>query len=289
MKEIMQLVTESLKASVEITLIIFILMVIIELLVLKYKGKIMSLMTKNRIFGYIISSFFGIIPGCIGTFAMDTLYMSGLLGFGGIIAAMIATSGDETFIMLSMIMTGKLNVMPILMLILILFVLGIIGAFIADFLLKKFNISFCRKCKIIIHKEEESKLGHFIKEHIYDHILKKHLWQIFLWLFAAIFLIDLTSGFMNTEGLFTGANLFYILLIASLIGILPISGPNVFLIVLFSKGMIPFSILLANSIIQDGHGLLPIMGFSMDDAIKIKVFNFVFGLLIGLILLSIGL
>ena len=83
--------------------------------------------------------------------------------------------------------------------------------------------------------------------------------------------------------------MFLVLIIASLVGVLPISGPNVFLIVMFSKGMIPFSVLLANSIIQDGHGLLPIMGFSINDAIKIKTFNFIFGLAIGIILLMIGL
>ena len=83
--------------------------------------------------------------------------------------------------------------------------------------------------------------------------------------------------------------MFFILILASLIGLLPISGPNVFLVVMFSKGLIPFSVLLANSIIQDGHGLLPIMGFSMNDAVKIKSFNFIFGLTIGLVLLLIGL
>ena len=83
--------------------------------------------------------------------------------------------------------------------------------------------------------------------------------------------------------------MFYILIIASLVALLPISGPNVFLVVMFSKGLIPFSVLLANSIIQDGHGLLPIMGFSISDAIKIKAYNFIFGLILGLILLGVGL
>ena len=81
----------------------------------------------------------------------------------------------------------------------------------------------------------------------------------------------------------------YMLIMASLIALLPISGPNIVLIVLFAKGIVPFSVLLANSIIQDGHGLLPIMGFSMDDAVKIKAFNFVVGFGLGLILLLFGL
>ena len=83
-------------------------------------------------------------------------------------------------------------------------------------------------------------------------------------------------------------NPWFLLLIAGLVGLLPISGPNIFLLVMFAQGLIPFSILLANSIIQDGHGLLPIIGFSVDDAIKIKTINFVFGMIVGLIVLAIG-
>lgn len=278
----------TLKESITITLIIFVLMVIVELFVLKYKEKIISFAKRNRFLGYLTSSLFGSIPGCVGTFAMDSLYMAGLLSFGGIVAAMIATSGDEMLMMISMVMAGKLAATPIVSLVAILFVLGIVGGYLADFLLKKYQVSFCSNCDITHHNHEEFKLKHFFTEHIYNHIIKKHIWQIFLWLFAAIFIIDLIKPLLDTSTIFAGSNMFYILIVAALVGILPISGPNVFLLIMFSKGLVPFSILLTNSIIQDGHGLLPIMGFSMDDAVKIKVFNFVFGLTIGIILLSMG-
>ena len=284
----MELLLNSLMASIKITLIIFVLMVIVELLVLKYQDKIIVFVNKNKFLGYIISSFFGIIPGCVGTFAMDSLYMSGLLGFGGIIAVMIATSGDEAFLMLAMAGRGEISWASVVFLISVLFVLAIIGAFIADYLKKKLNFKFCHKCKIVYHKIDEFKFKHILKEHIYGHIIKKHIWQIFLWIFFAVYVINLVGGMVDVETVFQASNLIYILLIAALIGILPISGPNIFLLVLFSKGLIPFSILLANSIIQDGHGLLPIMGFSMDDALRIKLFNFIFGLTIGGLLLFFG-
>ncbi len=286
--ELTNLFYNSLNASLKISLIIFFLMIVVELFVLKYKEKLIYFAKKNKILGYVVSSFFGSIPGCIGTFAMDSLYMAGLLSFGGIVAAMIATSGDEMFIMISMIISGELAINPIIGLVLILFFLGIIGGYLADLIMKKHNFSFCKNCDIVHHKKSEFKLKHFFKEHIYEHILKKHIWKIFLWLFAAIFIIDFIKPLIDTSIIFSGSNLVYILMVAALVGILPISGPNVFLLVMFSKGLIPFSILLTNSIIQDGHGLLPIMGFSMDDAVKIKIFNFVFGLIIGFILLGLG-
>ncbi len=286
MKELLPLFVGSLKESLNITLIIFVLMVVVEILILKFQDKIIDFVRKNRFVSYVISSFFGIIPGCVGTFAMDSLYMSGLLGFGGIIAVMIATSGDEAFLMMSMVAKGEIAFMTLLSLVAILFALGVIGAFIADFFRRKTKMSFCTKCKIVHHKKVEFKLDHFIKEHLINHILKKHIWKIFLWIFMSLFIIGLVQDMIVLD--FSGRTMFFVLIIASLVGLLPISGPNIFLVVMFSKGLIPFSVLLANSIIQDGHGLLPIMGFSMDDAVKIKLFNLVFGLAVGVILLFVG-
>ncbi len=276
----------SFKESVVITTIIFVLMVIVELFVLKFRKNIKRYLNK-RFYSYIISSFFGVIPGCIGTFAMDSMYMIGLLSFGGIIAVMIATSGDEAFLLLSMAFTGKISMGIVVLLTAILFILGIIAGIIADFIKKKTRMRFCEKCSIDYHKKEEFHIRHFVKEHIWNHIIKKHIWQIFLWIFAALFIIELTEGLIDIKSIFSH-NLWYLLVVASLIGLLPISGPNAFLVVMFSQGLIPFSVLLANSIIQDGHGLLPILGFSVDDAIKIKLFNFIFGVAIGAVLLAMG-
>jgi len=276
----------SLKDSIFIISIIFILMVVVEILILKYKKKILNFLDKNELSKYIISSFFGILPGCVGTFAMDTLYMSGLLGFGGIVAVMVATSGDEALILLSMAIKGEIAWTIVVGLTAILFFLGIFAGVLADKFKLKTKMDFCKKCEIIHHKVEEFKLKHFLKEHLYGHIIKQHIWKLFLWLFFAIFVIGLLQDSINLE--LDGANIFYVFIIAVLVGILPISGPNIFFLIMYSKGLIPFSVLLVNSIIQDGHGLLPIMGFSMDDAVKIKTFNIVFGVVIGLILLCVG-
>ncbi len=277
----------SLKESLTIILIIFFLMVIVEFIVLKYKDKIIKYLKKSKFMSYIVSAFFGVIPGCIGTFAMDTLYMSGLLGFGGIISVMVATSGDEAFLIMSMAAKGEISWNIVIMLTLLLFVIGIISGIVADIFRKKTNMKFCERCEIKSHAHVEFKAKHFFKEHIFNHIIKKHIWQIFLWVFVAIFVIGFLQENINID--FSGATMIYMLIMASLIALLPISGPNIVLIVLFAKGIVPFSVLLANSIIQDGHGLLPIMGFSMDDAVKIKAFNFVVGFGLGLILLLFGL
>ena len=286
---ISNIIIDALKESVKITLIIFLLMMIVEVFVLVFKEKIIKAFSKSKFMKYFVPSLFGIIPGCTGTFVMDSLYMAGILGFGGIIAVMVATSGDEAFFMLSLVAQGKLPLTTLLLLTGILFVLGIVAGIIADFYVKKTNLKFCEKCDIKRHAKGEFNLKHFLTEHIFNHIIKKHIVKIFLWIFGAIFVISLLEGSFDVEAVFSGTSPLILMALAAIIGILPISGPNLFIVTLFSKGFLPFSALLVNSIVQDGHGLLPIMGFSFKDAIKIKLFNLVFGLLIGVILLLFGL
>ena len=58
---------------------------------------------KNRRFGQVLlSAALGAIPGCMGGFASVSLYTHGLISFGALIAMMIASSGDEAFVMLAM-------------------------------------------------------------------------------------------------------------------------------------------------------------------------------------------
>jgi len=70
-------------------------------------------------------------------------------------------------------------------------------------------------------------------------------------------------------------------LFAVLIGIIPESGPHLIFISLFLSGAIPFSVLLANSITQDGHSTLPLLAESKKGFLAVKSINVLIGLLFG--------
>jgi hypothetical protein len=57
---------------------------------------------------------------------------------------------------------------------------------------------------------------------------------------------------------------------------------------LYTQGAVPFSVFLASSIVQDGHGMLPLLADSRWDFLRIKAINFFVGLLVGLAGLFIG-
>jgi len=72
-----------------------------------------------------------------------------------------------------------------------------------------------------------------------------------------------------------------IFFIALIVGIIPESGPHMVFVMMFAKGLIPFSVLLASSIVQDGHGMLPLLSHSVRDSLAVKMFNIVIGLILG--------
>ena len=79
-----------------------------------------------------------------------------------------------------------------------------------------------------------------------------------------------------------------VLLIAVLVGIIPDVAPQFIFVFMFSESLIPFSVLLASSMVQNGHGLIPLLSYSVKDTITIKTFNVIFGLATGLAVMALG-
>ncbi len=268
--------------SVSISLLVLLMMIIVDFINVRSNGKLHNLLKNSHKWKqYLVGSFLGTVPGCLGSYAGVSLYMHGIISYGTIAGLMIATSGDEAFVMLAMF--PKIA----LLLFFILFVIGLFAGRIIDYLVLKFNIPNCGDCETVQLHQNERDYKHYLKEHIWHHIIKEHLWKIFLWTFGALLLIEFSTGYLNLESI-TNNYIWLVLLLSVLIGIIPDSGPHLIFITLFSQGLIPFSILLASSIVQDGHGMLPMLSFSVKDSISIKIFNVLIGLILGSVLLFFG-
>ena len=83
-------------------------------------------------------------------------------------------------------------------------------------------------------------------------------------------------------------NYLSVLILAVFVGIIPESGPHILFISLYASGTIPFSILLANSIVQDGHGALPLLAETRFDFIRMKGVNLLIGFIVGLAGIMLG-
>lgn len=339
---ISETILEVMKHAVMITFFVIVMMIVIEFINVQSKGSWNNSLKRKGWLQIILASILGIMPGCLGTFAAVSLYAHRALSFAALVAVMIATSGDEIFLMFAMIPDTALILIPIML------VVAILSGLLVSVFVKGSLIPVDKKVHPLYHQDDPNcvclepsriksqfknpsfhrallvfgfviflifliggEIGpdtwnwekftflivtligsmivstvsdHFLTEHVWHHIIKKHFIKIFLWTFGAFLFIHLLDHYIDVEE-WIKANRYIILVIAVLIGIIPESGPHIVFITLFASGSIPFSILLANSIVQDGHGAVPLLAESRRSFVWMKLINALVGLIVGGVLL----
>ena len=144
---------DALTRSVMITIFVFAMMLMVDCINVLSNGRMETLIKGGRWRQYAVVSFLGATPGCLGAFMNVSFYVHGLLTFGAMVGGMIATSGDEAYVMLSLF-PGKA-----LLLFGILFVLGFGFARLTDLIVPFFKIIPCQECKLQeVHPDEKFAL-----------------------------------------------------------------------------------------------------------------------------------
>jgi hypothetical protein len=129
---------------------------------------------------------------------------------------------------------------------------------------------------------------HFLEAHLYRHVARKHVPRIFAWTLGALFVmawIKVQGG--PLQGWILGHPGWSVLAVA-LIGILPESGPHMIFVASYTQGLMPLSALVAFSVVQDGHGMPPLLAQSWREFLRVKVITFIAGMLLGYGLLVAG-
>ena len=349
------------KQTLLITFFVLSMMLIIEYLNVFTKGLWSKGLEKSKWKQVLLGAFLGVIPGCLGSYTAVSLYVHDIIGNGALVATMIATSGDEAFMMLTLFPEKAL------LLNLIIFSVALLAGLLVDrFFKKKFLLNASEK-HLHIHEIPECtgfprrtfwqqlrhmtptralmlmsilffvtfitldeklatgtmhgllKLGaaepagsdpvwikitffavlflstvvilivndHFLENHLWGHIIKKHFAKIFLWTFFTLLVVALLMKHFDLHQIIR-QNMLWVLVAAVLIGIIPESGPHLVFVMLFASGNLPFSILLASSIVQDGHGSLPLLAESRRSFVIVKLLNIAVGFFIGLAGLGLG-
>ena len=98
-----------------------------------------------------------------------------------------------------------------------------------------------------------------------------------------IALLTLLTQQLNLEALQMHNSGKKLLLILALgIGLIPQSGPHLAVVYLFADGIVPFSTLLANCLLQEGHGGIPLMAESPKTFVRLKAVKLLMAAAIGL-------
>jgi hypothetical protein len=326
-----------------ITAFVMMMMLVVEYINVQTRGRWQRLLVGSQWSQYLVAAVFGMLPGCLGSFAMVTLYTHRLVSLGAIVTTMIATSGDEAFVMLALF-PGRAVILTLL-----LGGIGVIGGFLVDQIFKKYvfnieqshllplheEICNCFQPKEIFPQLRHSSLPrivmigaillfltvfiggwfgpeewnwvrvtlilvalgslwivatvpeHFLREHLWQHVVLKHVPAIFLWTLGTLLVINLFLTNLKIEQWLQHSQL-VVLLIAALVGLIPESGPHLLFVNMYAQHLIPFSVLITNSIVQDGHGVLPLLAQSRRDFVLVKVLNLIVGLAVGIVILWLG-
>ena len=98
----MHLFIDILRNSILITGLVVVMMMMIESLNIESRGLLFKGLRRTKLVQVIVAALLGSVPGCMGGFATVSLYTHRLFSFGALVAMMIASSGDEAFVMLAM-------------------------------------------------------------------------------------------------------------------------------------------------------------------------------------------
>ncbi len=258
------------KHALMISFFVFVMMLLVDFVDLITNKRISDIIKGGKLRQYTLSSFFGVIPGCLGAFMNVSLYVRGIIGFGAVAGGMIATSGDEAFVMLSEFPGTALLLFGLL------FVCGIVFAKISDIIIDFFQISTCNTCI----DAECLECGSDLENNLNSTTSISDILQ------PNNFLANFSSLSFNRFLLLVVIISFAVSI--ALVSVIPESGPHLIFVMMFSQGLIPFAVLFTSSFIQDGHGLLPLLSYSVKNAILIKIANLCFGLSVGGILFAMG-
>jgi hypothetical protein len=330
--------TAVLQHTLMVTFFVLIVMLMIEYLTVQSKGKWALPLLKSGYLQIVIAAFLGLTPGCLGAFTAVSLYIHRTFSFAALLTAMIATTGDEAFLMFSLF-PGKTLELNVYILVISILAGSLVYLFFKNYsplknatnefpvhkgepdcicftpeniLPQLRKITFTRALLItggllfLLHLfttahfhnpdgwEKPTYIivtliglfivstvpDHFLTEHLWKHTIKKHIPRIFLWTLAAFLVIDVFLAYFHLDH-WISSNTTIMLVLALLVGLIPQSGPHFVFITLFAEGSIPFSVLLANSIVQDGHGAIPLLAESPRSFIVLKGIKLAIGLIAG--------
>jgi hypothetical protein len=271
-----------LRDTAQVVLLVFGIMVLVDLLSVWTQGRIGGLLRGARPWRqYVVAPLVAVLPGCVGAFAVVSFYMHGMITFGALTGAMLAASGDEAFVLLALVPEKAILLFAILA------VAGMVLGWFTDLMVRRFHIKTCADCPHKIVHPSEGGIRHYLWEHVWGHIIRRHLWRTAIWTFGALLLVELGMQYANLSG-FALQYPLLLLIAAALLGLIPESGPHLIIVTMFANQLVPFSVLLTSAIVQDGHGMLPMLAHSVRASLVLKAFNLAYGFVIGLILYLAG-
>lgn len=185
----LHLFLDILRNSILITGLVIVMMMLIESLNIESGGSFFSGLKKTRTGQIIFSALLGSIPGCIGGFASVSLYTHRMISFGALIAMMVASSGDEAFMIVAMVPDRALMIFAIL------FVIAVASGLVTDFVCDRIRFRD-RSLEAGLTEDTHCKQDFEVHEHAGK--TRRITWKrVVMFIGVFIFIAALVSGILD--------------------------------------------------------------------------------------------
>lgn len=232
---------DALLDTCKLTPFLFITYLFLEWLERKHDNRIEIFLTKHHRLAPLVASLFGLVPECGFSAAASSLYATGVISVGTLVAVFLSTS-DE---MLPIMIASKVKVQTMLFILTIKVIVAILAGYLLDY--------FTHFKKTELHDDYHHE--HAEESSILLCVIKRTL-EISIWMFVITVLMESlldTIGYETIRSFMLHSNVS--VLISSLIGIIPSCASSITLTTLYIDGIIGIGELAAGLLVNSGVGL----------------------------------
>ena len=188
----MTIVIEVSKQALIISFFVFFMMLLTDYINVITRGHLSVIVKGGRWRQYFMASFLGATPGCLGAFLNVSFYTHGLLSLGAVTAGMIATSGDEAFVMLAMFPDKALILFGVL------FLVAIGSGRLVDKVAGALKIKPCEACQLQqVHVEDTEGCRCFSREEILPQLRYISRSRLIVLIILVLFAIAIVTGVLG--------------------------------------------------------------------------------------------
>lgn len=271
---LMDVLLDSFTDVLKIIPFLFVIYLLLEFMEHQAGHSMEHFLEKHRRLNPIMGTLMGIIPSCGFAGAASSLFATGVISAGTLIAVYLSSSDEMLSIMISM-RTPFSQIWPILLVKFI--IAGIAGMIIDVFSLKR-NIDVEEFCE---REHDDHSHGIF-----YSALM--HTLQVAVWLLVITFVFNLFVAFIGEDNLrmFVAAYPNQSVLVSTLVGMIPSCASSIVLTKMYLEGVIGFAAVCAGLLVNAGTGMMVLwrVNPSLKENFKILFITWICGLIGGLLI-----
>ena len=271
---LMDVITDSFVDVIKIVPFLFVIYLLLEFMEHEAGHKMEHFLERHRRLNPIMGTLMGLIPSCGFAGAASSLFATGVISAGTLIAVYLSSSDEMLSIMLSM-RTPVSQIWPIL---LVKFIIAGIAGMLIDLFSPKRSIDVEEFCE---REHDDHSHGIF-----YSALM--HTLQVAIWLLVITLIFNLFVAWIGEDNLraFVASYPNQSVLVSTLVGMIPSCASSIVLTKMYLEGVIGFAAVCAGLLVNAGTGMMVLwrVNPSMKENFKIMFLTWISGLAGGLLI-----